>query len=140
MPYSHLRVHCELGPVLVNRTAVYKMCRALPTELVQRGFRVRCSALLARLAPASAEPLDADEQRWFDWSQRWLRWAIARPGLFQKTRWASGALPRWRHGSGLRLFLDPLYVLFYGAPDSGVVLVYDITPVSDNRLTRLWAR
>ncbi len=131
MPHSQLRVHCELGPVLVNRTAVYKMCRALPAELVRRGFRVHCSALLARLALDDAEPVDAGEQCWFDWSQRWLHWAIARPGLFQKTRWATGVLPRWRHRSGLRLFLDPLYALFYGVPDSGVVLVYDITPASD---------
>ena len=29
------------------------------------------------------------------------------------------------------LFLDPLYSLFYGAPDNAVVIVYDITPVSD---------
>jgi glycosyltransferase involved in cell wall biosynthesis len=131
MPRSLPHVHCELGPVLVNRTAVYKMCKALPQELVQRGFPVSCSALLARLGVSEVEPADTREQRWFDWSRRWLHWACSRPGLFQKTHWATAALPRWRHRRGIRLFLDPLYWLFYGAPKAGVVLVYDITPVSD---------
>ena len=43
------RVHCELGPVLCNRTAVYKICKLTPPALAARGFRVRCSALLARV-------------------------------------------------------------------------------------------
>jgi hypothetical protein len=42
---------------------------------------------------------------------------------------------RWllscRHPRGLRLFLDPLYLLFHGAVDQGVVVVYDVTPVTD---------
>jgi glycosyltransferase involved in cell wall biosynthesis len=37
----------------------------------------------------------------------------------------------WRHGDAIRLFLDPLYYLFYNGPDRGVVVVYDLTTVSD---------
>src|SRR5262249_30678081 len=68
------RVHCELGPVLVNRTAVYQMCRAAPGELAARGFRVRSSALLARLG-GDAEPAGPREGRLFARSRRWLDWA-----------------------------------------------------------------
>src|SRR5207245_1369466 len=125
------RVHCELGPVLVNRTAVYKMCRAIPGALAERGFPVSCSALLARVAPDSAEPVTPREQRLFARSQRWLFWAIGRPDLFNKVRPVAGLLPRLRFWRGVRLFLDPLYTLFYGAPDRGVVINYDITTVSD---------
>jgi glycosyltransferase involved in cell wall biosynthesis len=31
----------------------------------------------------------------------------------------------------VRLFFDPLYLLFHGAPQTGVTIVYDITPASD---------
>jgi glycosyltransferase involved in cell wall biosynthesis len=131
MPLRQPRVHCELGPVLVNRTAVYKMCRAVPGALAERGFRVNCSALLARVAPGSAEPTTPREQRLFARSQRWLHWAIGRPDLFNKVRRVTGLLPRLRFGRGVPLFMDPLYALFYGVPDAGVVIVYDITTVSD---------
>ena len=126
------RIHCELGPVLVNRTAVYKMCKAVPGELSRRGFRVSCSALLARVAAASAEPQTPWDRRLFRLSQRWLDRAINRPGLFSKTRFLTGLGPRGRHRRGLRLFLDPLYTVFYGTPRTGVVLVYDITTVTDD--------
>ncbi len=131
MPRSGTRVHCELGPVLVNRTAVYKMCRAIPGELERRGCRVSCSALLARVASDNAEP----NSRWSQWlfrkSQQWLHWASTRPNLFTKTRAFTGPVPRWRAGRGVTLFLDPLYTLFYGSPGAGVTIVYDITTVSD---------
>jgi glycosyltransferase involved in cell wall biosynthesis len=67
----------------------------------------------------------------FAWSARWLHWAITRPGLFSKTHLLTGLVPRWLQGQGIPLFLDPLYLLFHGAPKTGVVLVYDITTVSD---------
>jgi glycosyltransferase involved in cell wall biosynthesis len=124
-------VHCELGPVLVNRTAVYKICRAVPSELRRRGFRVSCSALLARLAADSAEPATAWERRLFRLSQCWLRWGVTRPQVFQKVYRAGGWLPRWRHGGGIYLFLDALYLLFYGAPDTGVVVIYDVSPATE---------
>ena len=130
MPRRVPRVHCELGPVLVNRTAVYKMCRAIPGELAQRGFRVSCSALLARLARENAEPSGRWNQWLFRKSQQWLHWASTRPGFFKKTRSAMAPLPRWRAGRGVTLFLDPLYTLFYGGPGTGVTIVYDITTVS----------
>lgn len=138
-------VHCELGPVLVNRTAVYKMCRAAPAELAQRGFRVTCSVLLARVAAGSAEPTTALERRLFARSQRWLHDAIAWPDWFAKVHRLTGLLPRLRFGRGTRLFFDPLYTLFFGAPDDGVVLNYDITTVSDPHwhspgVARLYAR
>jgi glycosyltransferase involved in cell wall biosynthesis len=131
MPQRPLPLHCELGPVLVNRTAVYKMCRAAPRELTQRGFRVRSSALLASLENETAEPATHREQRLFHLSQRWLHWAIAHPRRFAALCPVAGLLPHCRHRGGLRLFLDPLYVLFYGSRDSDVVIVYDITTVSD---------
>jgi glycosyltransferase involved in cell wall biosynthesis len=131
MPAGLPRVHCELGPVLVNRTAVYKMCKAAPGELARRGFRVRCSALLARLDPATAEPDGPREQRRFERSRRWLQGAIARPGRFDKLRPLAGLVPRLRSLGSVRLFMDPVYTVFYGAPDRGVVLVYDITTVSE---------
>jgi glycosyltransferase involved in cell wall biosynthesis len=106
------------------------MCRALPGELARRGFQVTCSALLARVAAETAEPMTAWDKRLFHWSRRWLHGAIQHPGLFEKTRAFTGLAPRWRQ-HGLAIFLDPLYVLFYGSPDSGVVLVYDITTVSN---------
>jgi glycosyltransferase involved in cell wall biosynthesis len=131
MPRRPPQVHCELGPVLVNRTAVYKMCRAIPGELENRGFRVSCSALLARLAAATAEPATRWNQWLFRKSQQWLHWASTRPELFKKTRAATGPFPRLRAGRGVTLFLDPLYTLFYGSPGAGVTIVYDITTVSD---------
>ncbi|HLN28792.1 MAG TPA: glycosyltransferase family 1 protein [Gemmataceae bacterium] len=124
------RVHCELGPVLVNRTAVYKMCRAIPGQLQQRGFRVSCSALLARVAAQDAEPKTWWNQWLFRKSQEWLHWASTKPEIFCKTRFATAPVPRWRAG-GVSLFLDPLYTVFYGSPGNGVVIVYDITTVSD---------
>jgi glycosyltransferase involved in cell wall biosynthesis len=130
MPGRRSRVHCELSPVLVNRTAVYKMCKAIPGELSRRGLRVRSSTLLARVVNETAEPCTPWDRYLFKLSQRWLKWAIARPRLFNKTRLVTGLGPRWRHSRGVSLFLDPLYTLFYGAPETGVVLVYDITPVS----------
>ena len=58
MRQQQVRVHCELGPVLVNRTAVYRICRKTPAELQRRGLEVSCSALLARVAAADAEPAE----------------------------------------------------------------------------------
>lgn len=126
-----LRVHCELGPVLCNRTAVYKICKLTPAALTQRGFHVRCSALLARIAPETLEPLTPRQRHLFQQSQQWLTQAICRPSRFLSSRWLTGFSTAWRHGLGLRLFLDPLYVLFYGLVQDAVVLVYDITPASD---------
>jgi glycosyltransferase involved in cell wall biosynthesis len=117
--------------VLVNRTAVYKMCRAVPGELTQRGFRVRSSALLARLEKDSVEPATPREQRLFTWSQRWVHWAINHPRRFTTTCRLTSLVPHLRHARGIRLFLDPLYVLFLGCGDRDVVIVYDITTVSD---------
>src|SRR5262249_51806224 len=57
--------------------------------------------------------------------------ALTRPGLFTKARHLTGLLPRLQGGWGIPLFMDPLYMLFYGAPQKGVVLVYDITTVTD---------
>jgi glycosyltransferase involved in cell wall biosynthesis len=131
MQQRQFRVHCELGPVLVNRTAVYRLCRKTPAELERRGLAVSCSALLARLGTVDAEPVAPFQRRLYYWSQRWLAWAVSRPGAFDKTRWLTGAVPGARHPWRLRLFLDPLYVLFHGNPQTGVVVVYDITPASD---------
>jgi glycosyltransferase involved in cell wall biosynthesis len=124
-------IHCELAPILVNRTAVYKMCRQVPGELLRRGFRVDCSALLARLSTEHAEPATRLEQHLLERSRRWLLWAIRQPNLFRRTHRLTGLMQRWRHGRGTLLALDPLYPLFYGAPDRGVVIAYDITPVTD---------
>ena len=126
-----LHVHCELGPVLVNRTAAYRMCKEIPLALVERGFRVTCSALLARVGVGNAEPLTRLEQRRFARSQRWLRWASTHPALFYRTCRLTVLALRCRCPRGVRLFLDPLYILFYGAPDTGVVIVHDTTPVTD---------
>jgi glycosyltransferase involved in cell wall biosynthesis len=139
------RVHCELAPVLINRTAVYKMCRAVPRALAQRGFNVTCSALLAKLPPDSALPSTAWNRRLFDYSRRWLHWAIRRPKLFDKTRRLSGLATALRASKSLPLFFDPLYLLFYGEPERGVVLVYDITTVTEpswhgETVSRLYAR
>jgi glycosyltransferase involved in cell wall biosynthesis len=124
------RLHLELGPVLVNRTAVYQMCRAAPRELVARGFEVSSSALVARLN-VDAEPINRDEQRWFRRSERWLRGAGANPAWFLKTRHLTGLVPRLRHARGLSVFFDPVYPLFFGGLDRGVVLAYDTSPVTD---------
>src|SRR5437899_609403 len=131
MVRTPLHVHCELAPVLVNRTAAYRMCKEIPVALAERGFRVSCSALLARVAAGTAEPTTPLEQRLFARSQRWLRWASHHTGFFHKTHRLTGLGLRWRHRRGVRLFLDPLYILFYGAPDTGVVIVHDTTPVTD---------
>jgi glycosyltransferase involved in cell wall biosynthesis len=125
------RLHCELGPVLVNRTAVYKMCLEAPRELTRRGFQVQCSALLTRLAPDRVFPLSLEQKRWFAWSQRLLYSAVRRPGLWNRVRRATGHFLKWRHGDRPRLFFDPLYFLFYNGCDRGAVIVYDITPASD---------
>jgi glycosyltransferase involved in cell wall biosynthesis len=124
-------VHCELAPILVNRTAVYKMCRQAPSELMQRGFQVSCSALLARLSLDVAEPTNRIERHLYERSRRWLMWAIRKPGWFGRTHRLAGQMTRWRHGRGTLLFLDPLYPLFHGAPDRGVAISYDITPITD---------
>jgi glycosyltransferase involved in cell wall biosynthesis len=124
-------IHCELGPVLVNRTAVYQMCRQIPGELKRRGFDVHCSALLARLDPENVEPLDRRERRLFERSHRWLAWASRRPDYFRYTRKLTGFIPRWRHARGLSLFLDPLYPLFFSGLTRGVVIAYDVSPVTD---------
>jgi glycosyltransferase involved in cell wall biosynthesis len=123
-------VHCELAPILVNRTAVYKMCLQAPGELQQRGFHVTCSALLARLSPNNAEPCNRLERHLLERSRRWLLWAIQRPGWFRRTHRLAGMMTRWRHG-GTLLSLDPLYPLFHGAPDRGVAIAYDITPITN---------
>jgi glycosyltransferase involved in cell wall biosynthesis len=130
MPARLPRVHCELGPVLVNRTAVYQMCRAAPAALAARGFRVHASALLARLGP-DAEPDGPRERRRFDRSRRWLEWAVSNPYAFLRRRRLAGLAPRLRHARGLSLFLDPLYPLFFGGLSRGVVLSYDVTPATD---------
>jgi glycosyltransferase involved in cell wall biosynthesis len=125
------RIHCELGPVLVNRTAVYKMCRMAPRELTRRGFDVRCFALLASLPIDDVTPCSPAQRSLFSCSQKWLLAACARPGIWNRIRAATGRLLAWRHGDALRLFLDPLYYLFYNGPDRAVVIVYDVTTVSD---------
>src|SRR5262249_31812381 len=124
-------VHCELAPILVNRTAVYKMCRQAPGELLARGFRVSCSALLARLSTTNAEPANRLERHLLERSRRWLSWAIRRPRLFRRTHRLAGMMTRWRHRGGTLLSLDPLYPLFHGAPDRGVAIAYDITPITN---------
>ena len=124
------RLHLELGPVLVNRTAVYQMCKAAPRALAARGFEVASSALVARLN-LDAEPLNRDEGRWFRRSERWLRGAGYNPGFFLKTRHLTGLIPRLRHAKGLSVFFDPVYPLFFGGLDRGVVLAYDASPVTD---------
>jgi glycosyltransferase involved in cell wall biosynthesis len=145
MPLGSLRVHCELAPVLINRTAVYKMCRIIPAALTERDFRVSCGALLARIGPESCEPASRWQRMLFDRSRRWLYWAIRRPLVFDWSRPLTGLAARWRARGALTLYMDPLYVLFHGAPDSGVVLVYDITTVSEggwhgDTVGRLYAR
>jgi glycosyltransferase involved in cell wall biosynthesis len=125
------RIHCELGPVLVNRTAVYKMCRDVPAELARRGFSVHCSALLAGMPANDVTPQSTLQRSLFSFSRKWLLAACARPGIWNRLRAATGPLMAWRHGDAIRLFLDPLYYLFYNGPDRGVVIVYDFTTVSD---------
>src|SRR5712692_9275472 len=110
LPGQH--IHCELAPILVNRTAVYKMCRQAPGELAQRGFRVSCSALLARLSSIDDEPVNRLERHLLERSRRWLAWAIRRPRLFRRTHRLAGMMTRWRHRGGTLLSLDPLYPLF----------------------------
>src|SRR5436190_1077866 len=116
MGHTSAAIHCEIAPVLVNRTAVYRMCRMIPAELKRRGFRVRCSALLAGIAAGAAKP-DSLLQRWlFRLSRYWLLWASRRPAWFNRTRRLVGFLLRWRHAGGITIYLDPLYLLFYGVP------------------------
>jgi glycosyltransferase involved in cell wall biosynthesis len=117
--------------MLVNRTAVYKMCRQAPGELQQRGFQVSCSALLARLSPNDTEPVNRIERKLYERSHRWLMWAIRKPGWFGRTHRLAGQMTRWRYGGGTLLSLDPLYPLFHGAPDRGVAISYDVTPITD---------
>jgi glycosyltransferase involved in cell wall biosynthesis len=125
------RVHLEMGPVLVNRTAVYQMCRSASGELAARGFRVNCSALLARLGP-DAEPSGPRERDLFERSRRWLSDAVGNPAYFLKqTRHLKGLWARLRHARGTSLFFDPFYTLFFGGLSRGVVLVYDTTCVTD---------
>jgi len=124
------RVHLELGPVLVNRTAVYQICRAAPRELTARGFDVACSALTARVN-LDAEPETPRERRRFARSERWLRGAGRNPAWFLKSRHLKGLYTRLRHARGLSVFFDPLYPLFFGGLDRGVVLAYDASPATD---------
>lgn len=131
MTRQRLSVHCDLGPALVNRTAVYRMCKAAPPELAARGFDVRCSALLARLPPGAVEPCGPRESRRYRRSQEWIGRAAGDPHRFLRTRRLAGLVPRWRHARGISLFLDPLYPLFFGGLDRGVAVAYDVTPVTD---------
>ncbi len=131
MPPRFPRIHCELGPVLVNRTAVYRLCRALPGELARRGFRVSSSALLARLPPDGVEPVGPLQRRLYGLSLRWLNGAVNRPRLFRVLRPVAGAVLSRLRVRGFPLFLDPLYLLFHGRPDRGLVFVYDVTPATD---------
>src|SRR4051812_33108217 len=102
-------VHCELAPVLVNRTAVYQMSIAAPRELATRGFTVNCSALLARVGP-DAEPLGPRERELFERSRCWVGDAAGNPAYFlKKTRFVKGLWARMRHARGVSLFFDPLY-------------------------------
>jgi glycosyltransferase involved in cell wall biosynthesis len=130
MPQQLPRVHLELGPVLVNRTAVYQMCKAAPCELAARGFDVAPTALLARIG-LDAEPQTPRERRLFFRSERWLRGSSANPAWFLKVRHFNGLRARLRHGGGLSVFFDPLYPLFYGGLDRGVVIAYDTSPATD---------
>src|SRR6516225_8179485 len=98
MAMDPVHIHCELAPVLVNRTAVYKMCRQIASELERRGFRVDSSALFARLSTESAEPTNRFERHLLERSRRWLLWAIRRPNLFRHTHRLTGLMQRWRHG------------------------------------------
>jgi glycosyltransferase involved in cell wall biosynthesis len=101
----------------------------MPAELRRRGFQVVSSALLARLG-GEAEPSTPWDRRLFCASRAWLAWALRRPRRFNWLRSITGLAPRCLHRRGVSIFLDPLYTLFYGSPDAGVVLVYDITTVS----------
>jgi glycosyltransferase involved in cell wall biosynthesis len=128
MAARSLRVHCELAPVLVNRTAVYRMCCMAPTELRRRGFEVGCSALFARLSPDTAEPTTRLERKLFDRSVNWIFQAGRRRKPFL---WATGLALRARNPCDVRLFFDPLYTLYYGTEPTGVVIVYDLTTLTD---------
>jgi glycosyltransferase involved in cell wall biosynthesis len=130
MPPHDFPVHLELGPVLVNRTAVYQICKAAPRELSARGFAVQASALTARLG-RDAEPVTPREARRFEHSVRWLRGAAVNPAWFLKTRHLPGLWPRWRHTGSVSVFFDPVYPLFFGGLDQGIVVAYDTTPVTD---------
>jgi glycosyltransferase involved in cell wall biosynthesis len=124
-------VHCELAPILINRTAVYQICRALPRELRRRSLRVSCSALLSRLDPETVTPVSPWQEHRYRLSRRWLLSALSRPGLFLRTRWAAACfLPRAQKLSS-HLILDPLYLLFHRDIKRGAVVVYDVTPVTD---------
>lgn len=130
MAVSRPQVHCELGPVLVNRTAVYKMCRETPAQLEQRGFEVNCTAMLARVSPGVLPPSTLLEGRLFAFSQRILNWAGRRPGIWNRGRSLTGQFLRWRRKGRVSLFMDPLYFLFFNGADHGAVIVYDITPAT----------
>jgi glycosyltransferase involved in cell wall biosynthesis len=127
---SSLRVHCELAPVLINRTAVYRICRQVPAELTKRGMDARPFALLSKLNDR-VEP----EGKWGRRSYRLSEWllhsALRHHGRFLAARPALHPVFRGRRLGALPLVLDPLYLLFHGELTRGVVIVYDTTPVTD---------
>src|SRR3989442_778778 len=100
------RIHCELGPLLVNRTAVYRLCKALPGELIRREFRVSCGALLARLRACDVQPSSGAEDRWLDHSRRLLHGALASPRWFLRSAWAWQQLLALRVPVGRILLMD----------------------------------
>ncbi len=125
-----LTVHCELAPVLVNRTAVYHMCRQASPELVRRGFAVRSFALLGRLDHV-AQPQGWLRRKTYVCSERLLHWALLHPRRFLTAQpFINTAFRRLRR-SHLPVLFDPLYLLFHGPLTHGVVLVYDTTPVTN---------
>src|SRR5207244_1130811 len=121
---------CELAPVLINRTAVYRICQQVPLELKARGFDARSYALLANLD---------DHTRVHGWwgrrtfrlSERLLHWALRRPGRFLAAGAVIGRIFRRRRRGALPLIMDPMYLLFHRDLAHGVVVVYDTTPVTD---------
>jgi glycosyltransferase involved in cell wall biosynthesis len=125
-----LTVHCELAPVLVNRTAVYRMCRESSPELSQRGFAVRPFALLGALNHA------AEAEGWwgrqtYSCSERLLHWTLRHPRRFLTVQpFINGVFRRMRRDH-LPVLFDPLYLLFHGELVHGVVLVYDTTPITN---------
>jgi alpha-1,3-rhamnosyl/mannosyltransferase len=125
-----LQVYCELGPVLVNRTAVFRICKDLPAALTQRGISVAPFALLGKL-DGRGEPASRLARLWLNLSRRMLLSAIRRPEIFLKARRLLHLCLSWKRGARLPLILDPLYLLFHPEPHAGVVVVYDTTPVTE---------